>query len=201
MATIQFKADKNTGYKPRTLENAKADVTFAIAVDFYSAGEICTLSAVKTNKKHYLKIDISDDLSIKEEHIDTVVDFFNQQSIRSVNIAGNGIYTFKDKYTQQELDYYVFGLLYKILSHKDLKHQLESIRTGGQTGIDESGAKAGYLLQIPTTILAPKGWKFRGVNGKDISDEALFKDRFTKTLEWDGSNWEEFLEKVEKFIL
>ena len=33
-------------------------------------------------------------------------------------------------------------------------------------------------LGIPTTILAPKGWKFRDITGKDISNEKQFKSIF-----------------------
>jgi hypothetical protein len=61
-----------------------------------------------------------------------------------------------------------------------LKTQIESIRTGGQTGIDEAGAKAGINLSLPTTILAPKGWTFRDISGQDISNEQQFKARFVK---------------------
>jgi hypothetical protein len=35
------------------------------------------------------------------------------------------------------------------------------------------------MLGIPTSILAPKGWKFRDVSGTDISNEQQFKARFT----------------------
>jgi hypothetical protein len=33
-------------------------------------------------------------------------------------------------------------------------------------------------LGIPTTILAPKGWTFRNISGRDISNEQQFKERF-----------------------
>lgn len=38
--------------------------------------------------------------------------------------------------------------------------------------------KAAVRLGIPTLCLAPKGWKFRDINGVDISDETQFKARF-----------------------
>ena len=95
-----------------------------------------------------------------------------------LNIAGNGIYTFKNKMTQQQLDDYVYNLLFKVVNSPNLRTKINSIRSGGQTGIDESGAKAGVKLGLPTTVLAPLGWKFRDINSKDVSDEQEFKQRF-----------------------
>ena len=90
----------------------------------------------------------------------------------TLNIAGNGIYTMKGKYTQAQLDEYVYQLLSAVMNSENLKNKIISIRSGGQTGIDEAGAKAGMRLGIPTTILAPKGWTFRPINGKDKSSES-----------------------------
>ena len=87
-------------------------------------------------------------------------------------MAGNGIYTMKGKYTQAQLDEYVYQLLSAVINSENLKNKIISIRSGGQTGIDEAGAKAGMRLGIPTTILAPKGWTFRPINGKDKSSES-----------------------------
>jgi len=96
----------------------------------------------------------------------------------TLNIAGNGIYTMKGKYTQQQVDDFTYKLLNKILNSPNLKNKIESIRTGGQTGFDEAGAKAGIKLGIPTIINAPKGWMFRNEKGQDISSEKSFKERF-----------------------
>ena len=96
----------------------------------------------------------------------------------SLNIAGNGIYTLKGKYTQEEVDEFTYKLLKAVVESPELENKILSIRTGGQTGFDEAGAKAGMRLGIPTMILAPKGWKFRNAKGQDISDEKAFKDRF-----------------------
>jgi len=56
-----------------------------------------------------------------------------------------------------------------------------SVVTGGQTGFDEAGAKAAAQLGWNVTVNAPKGWKFRNIAGKDISDEKAFKERFGVT--------------------
>ena len=84
----------------------------------------------------------------------------------------------KGKYTQKQLDDFMYELLNKVLSSTKLNTKIESIRSGGQTGFDEAGAKAGIKLGLPTLVLAPKGWIFRNIESKDISDEQLFKDRF-----------------------
>jgi hypothetical protein len=92
----------------------------------------------------------------------------------------------KGKYTQDQIDEFTYQLLKAIVESPNLKLKINSIRSGGQTGFDEAGAKAGIKLGIPVTVLAPKGWKFRDINGKDISDEKLFKERFnisTKTVD------------------
>jgi hypothetical protein len=74
-------------------------------------------------------------------------------------------------------------LIQEVNNHPNLKNKITSIRTGGQTGIDEAGAKAGLRLGIPTTVLAPKGWTFRDINSKDISNEKQFKDRFLDKIQ------------------
>jgi hypothetical protein len=77
----------------------------------------------------------------------------------------------KGKYTQAQLDMFMESLLEYVLYSDDLHTQVENVTTGGQTGIDEAAAKAAIKLGFNTTILAPKGWTFRDINGKDISDE------------------------------
>lgn len=117
---IKFEEDQHYGYKERTIKNASADVTIAIAIDFNTAGERLTKNA----------------------------------------------------------DELVYMFLLNVVNSPDLKVKISAIRTGGQTGIDEAGAKAGVRLGIPTSILAPKCWRFRNEKGEDISDENLFKNRF-----------------------
>ena len=54
---------------------------------------------------------------------------------------------------------------------------IQEIRSGGQTGADESGLKAAVKLGIKAVSLCPKGWRFR-TETTDISNEELFKNRF-----------------------
>jgi hypothetical protein len=112
---------------------------------------------------------------------ESIVADLNNANARTLNIAGNGIYTMKGKYPQALLDGAMERLLEYVTLSDNLKNKIVSVRSGGQTGIDEAGAKAGIKLGIPTTVLAPKGWKFRNESGTDISNEQAFKARFVST--------------------
>jgi len=186
---IDFQEDKSTGYAARTTKNASADATIAVAIDFTSAGEKATKSAVEAQKKLYAPIDMARLSTLIEvskaaqEVVDKLLTL-NKKDI-NLNIAGNGIYTMKHvNISQKNVDNKILVLLNAILTKlQDTGVRIISIRTGGQTGVDEAGAKAGLSLGIPTTILAPKGWKFRDINGKDISNEKAFKARFNIEIE------------------
>lgn len=172
-----FEEEQSTGYRERTIKNASADATIALAIDFKSRGEILTKNSVLNQNKKYIPID-ANSLEVTEIRVNKIVEKLNSVNAKSLNIAGNGIYTMKGKYTQQQIDDFTYKLLKSVLESPNLKTKIESIRTGGQTGFDEAGAKAGMRLGIPTKVLAPKGWKFRNENGIDISDEGKFKERF-----------------------
>jgi len=174
---IIFQEENTSGYKNRTIKNATADATIAIAIDFTTAGEKLTKKAVIWNRKKYIPVKLQD-LTISDNLINYIIDNLNLSSAKTLNIAGNGIYSFKGNYTQNQIDNYVYNLLYNVINSDKLINKIELIRTGGQTGVDESGAKAGIKLNIKTMILAPKGWKYRNINAEDISNEELFKDRF-----------------------
>jgi len=175
--TIHFEEDTSSGYAERTKKNASADATIAIAANFSSAGEKLTKNSVIQQGKKYIAID-ANKLTVTKDRVNKIVEQLNSVKARTLNIAGNGIYTLKGKYTQEEVDEFTYKLLKAVVESPELENKILSIRTGGQTGFDEAGAKAGMRLGIPTMILAPKGWKFRNTKGQDISDEKAFKDRF-----------------------
>lgn len=177
---ILFKEDHEFGYKSRTKKNAlAADATIAIGTDFTTPGEKLTKQAVTDSKQKYIPIKYNVLLNSVENVIKQLNIIQKQEIV--LNIAGNGIYTLAKSFiTQDNSDEYVYAFLKELVNSKDLKVKIKSIRTGGQTGIDESGAKASARLNIPTLILAPRGWKFRNIKDEDITDEFLFKERFTK---------------------
>ena len=182
MNTI-FKECQTSGYSKRTIQNASADITFAFAVDFKSSGEKLTKKSVLNQNKIYVPID-ANNLEITTERIDKIVSSINNKNRLenpdeiTLNIAGNGIYTVKGKLSQEECDDFVYETLKQIIEHKEFKYKVKLIRSGGQTGFDESGIKAGVKLNIQTLVLAPKGWLYRNKKGTDVSDEQLFKKRF-----------------------
>ena len=186
---INFQEEPTSGYKNRTIKNASADATIALAYDFTSAGEKLTKSSVLNQNKKYIPLSIPrktetsdvDNAPIKTI-VDSVVEKLNSVNATTLNIAGNGIYTMRDAgWNQEEVDVMTYRVLKGIVESPNLINKIVSIRSGGQTGFDEAGAKAGIKLGIPTTILAPKGWKFRNESGTDISNEQAFKARFAST--------------------
>lgn len=181
-SNIIFEEEQTSGYRSRTIKNASADATIAIAADFNSAGERLTKSSVLSQKKLYLPV--STDVFASSTEVAMAAGIIAKQlnslpqSVISLNIAGNGIYTLKGKLSQKGVDEFTYELLNEVIKRLNENKVIGSIRTGGQTGFDEAGAKAGMRLGIPTKILAPKGWVFRDVSGKDISNQELFKERF-----------------------
>lgn len=182
---ITFREHADSGYVGRTKENASAHATIAIACNFESAGEKLTRKCVEGYDKVYIPIDINAGLGIDDSIVNFVVKRLNSsnkgnllENEITLNIAGNGMYTLKGKYRQEDLDEYVYNLLSRVLESKDLRVKISQIRTGGQTGLDESGAKASLRLGIDTLIVCPKGWLYRGLDGNDVRDEKLFKSRF-----------------------
>jgi broad specificity phosphatase PhoE len=184
---INFQEDQTFGYRERTIKNASADATVAIAHDFNSAGERLTKGSVLAQKKLYLPVPTSSfssesSINAYAGRIASELNKLPNNEI-SLNIAGNGIYTLKGTLTQGAADNFTFELLAKVIQRLNPEKHITSLRTGGQTGFDEAGAKAGLKLGIPTLILAPKGWKFRNISGQDISSEQKFKSRFPQAPE------------------
>ncbi len=157
--------------------NAQADATLALAVYFESAGEKLTKNSVLEQGKTYIPID-ANNFEITDYRVNRIVSFLNQAQAKTLNIAGNGLYTMKNKYSQSEIDLFTYSLVNNVIQHNGLINKIEFIRSGGQTGFDEAGIKAAIKLGINALILAPLGWKFRTIDGKDISDETAFKERF-----------------------
>lgn len=179
---IKFFEDSSSGYKSRTMRNASADVTIAIAMNFKSSGEICTHNCVKEQGKLLVSVDLNNRV-ITKERIDGIVNKLNtiEKDEITMNIAGNGMFTMKGAISQQEVDDFTLELLSKVIAHPKFKKKVLTLQSGGQTGADEAGAKAGVALGIPTFIIAPKTWKYRGADGVDIADEKLFKLRYSKS--------------------
>lgn len=173
---IDFQEEQSSGYIERTRKNASADATIDFGLN--QKGEPWTKKAVDNNNKKYIGVN-TNNLTITSEMVNEIVENLNNVNAKTLNIAGMGIYNMKNN-TQEEIDKFVYDLLKKVVESPNLKTKIESIRTGGQTGFDEAGAKAGLKLGIKTIVLAPKGWVFRNQEGKDISNKQAFENRFSQ---------------------
>lgn len=181
-------AESSGGYQKRTYENANADdvdFTLAFAADFSTYGERATAKAAGDS---LIPVELpiipekGIDLSAKavKAAVDIIIESlpeeFRKGESFGVNIAGNGLYTLAAKGAdQQQCDEFVTKVLVG-LQKKGVV--ISSVRTGGQTGIDEAGAVAGIILDLPVVVNAPAGWQMRDAAGHDTKDEAAFKQRF-----------------------
>lgn len=160
--------DKSPSYKDRTKVNVeKADVTFAIAIKFDSAGEKLTKELALSSNKLYIPIHPSGDVNDKANKIVPIINSTFKGKKHSVifNVAGNGIYTMEGHMTQEQCDSFTYDLLSAIVNHPDLQVIVKGIRSGGQTGFDEAGIKAGIKLRIDTIAYYPKGYLIRDLEG------------------------------------
>lgn len=156
----EHKSDK---YSPRTYFNAKsADVTVAFAVDLTTYGEILTYKAAGDNYIGFHLVEDSSPLDIARK----LYAFMKKKNAKTLNVAGNGIYTLsKFGCSQEHINAFVCDVLEKVNSY----WPIEKIYTGGQTGVDLAGAVVGVYLGIETLVTLPGGYKQRFENGKDIS--------------------------------
>ncbi len=143
---------KSAKYTPRTYFNATSgDVTLALAVDLTTAGEKLTHKAAGDRYIGFL-------LTEETKAIDVARDlyrFMKKKNAKTLNIAGNGIYTLS-KYgcDQKHINAFVCDVIEKV-------HQywpIEKIFTGGQTGVDLAGAVVAKYLDIPALVTLPNGY-------------------------------------------
>ena len=158
--------DSNWSYAPRTYANARADATLAYAADFTTRGEVLTAKAAGAK---ILQVAVGTPAGMAAERL---LAHLRVLDAKSLNIAGNGIYSLSERFPhippdelQMKLDCYVL----RVLTLVHATHPLQTVRSGGQTGVDQSGIRAGLALGIPTIALLPKGFRMRTAEGKDIT--------------------------------
>lgn len=180
---IRFIEWHEPGYALRTVANARAaDLTIAFAVDFTTPGERLTHKASygKYVGIHFLylhpeEMRSPDGIGLPFAVKETV---WRLKDKKVINFAGNGIYTLNQPNYNLE-QYHIDALFLNYLAQIIEEYPNISIRSGGQTGVDEAALKAGDKLGLDCTCLAPKNWLFRGIDGRDIkNDEAAFLARF-----------------------
>ena len=179
---VDFVTTTSTDYPSRTRANANwSDITLHLATDFDTAGEKLTQ---RSAGEKLISGNLND--SVKDI-VDGLLKQINDKNLPKnnidLNVAGNGIYTLKDKFTQYELNDLVTTIISELQKNGI---SISEIRSSGQTGIDEAGVMAGKMLGIKSSVLTTSDWKFRNSDNKDISDEKLFKERFG-TIEYSFS--------------
>lgn len=160
MVELKITHDKSSHYGPRTFQNASAaDLTVAIATDFTTHGEVLTKKAAKK----YLAIPAG---TIATDAARLIYRALVRTGSTSINLAGNGIYTLsKSRIKQADVNQYVYSIFRVLLPH----YPLDALRSGGQTGVDLAAGVVGPILNIPTTLHFPNGFRQRFHDGKDIT--------------------------------
>lgn len=168
-ANLRLEAHPEYSYVPRTGENARgADVTVAFAVDFTTAGERLTK---REAGPRFVAIPFGQDI---EAAADTLVKFLAARKGSTLNVAGNGAYTLvASGVTQEQANQWVF----EVLSLVHARAPLSSLRSGGQTGIDQAGLVAALALGIPAYGLYPKSFRRRNAAGDEVSSTAAKLER------------------------
>jgi len=158
VGNIDFTVIPSLSYAERTRVNAReTKATLAFAYDFETTGEKVTARAAGDK---LFQLDLNNEVT--DEAIEDMVTFLNMKEADSVNIAGNGIGTLGDRKISQEIiDIKIYNILKKIVEHPNLKTPITLIQSGGQTGVDEAGSKAGNKLGIPGKIVTTADWKYR----------------------------------------
>lgn len=79
--------EHQSSYKGRTWANVRdSDGTIRFARNFRSAGEICTLNAIRNYKKPWIDVDLRFSDSVTPEE---VVEWIKENKIEILNVAGN----------------------------------------------------------------------------------------------------------------
>lgn len=186
--SVVINTSKHTGYRERTMENAMSvPVTIALAVNFDTAGEKLTRRCVEESGQKYIPVQL-DAASITEwsaahQAARTIIEGlkpFDDWTKISVNVAGNGMYSFPKEVSQENLDVFMTRVLLLVNTFSDV--EINRVRSGGQTGIDEAGVKAADTLGLVAAVHGPQDFKFRirmENRWLDIADRSKFEMRFS----------------------
>lgn len=159
---IEILEHESSNYAPRTKFNGKiSDVTIAFAYDLDTHGEKLTKKCAGSKYIGFQLNEILSEVAIVKE----IYGFLLKKKAKTINIAGNGIYTLK-KYgcNQKTINLFLYTILKKVHYH----YPIEKVYTGGQTGVDLAGAVSAYLLGIDVVMTLPNGFKQRFDDGTDV---------------------------------
>lgn len=172
---ITFIEHEHAGYALRTRDNTLlSDATLAFACDFKSPGMVLTHKATYGVGKPFIRIDLNEYEVMTERDALGIAAQLMDHNVKVLNIAGNSMPHLRSKYTQEGIKAKVADCMNKIHAF----WPIESIRTGGQGGVDLAGSIWAEGIGMDSTVLAPKGWMFRSDGGRDICNEYEFIKRF-----------------------
>lgn len=157
--TTIIKQHASSGYRQRTALNANsADVTIAFAIDHNTAGEKLTASLAGNR---LVKFEGS-----LRKFTDAIIEKLKATNGNSINVAGNGIYTWAKQGVDQAK---VNEMMFKVLREVNKAVPLKKVVTGGQTGSDIAGAIAAQALGIHTEVTMPQGFRQRNAESVDFT--------------------------------
>lgn len=172
---IQFIEHESPGYTGRTLRNvSETGMTLAFAMDFSTAGEKLTKALCEKLQRPYQAVDLISGCNAYDR-IAPILRTMDLFGVKKLNIAGNGIYSLRETFTQQDIDDFIYAFL--VLLIQQYGYAVE-IYSGGQTGVDEAALKFADKTGLPAVCNFPKGWLFRDIRGYDIRDRVKFLERF-----------------------
>lgn len=198
--------DSARNYGHRTRANAAwSDITLALATDFSSPGEITTRRAagdkyLRYQLTHNLKklVTFTQDGEREAAKIAKMLHShtrFKEEGIR-LNIAGNGLVTLRKSGIDTKTVAYFLHRVFAACKNEGVK--ILEVRSGGQSGVDEAGIIAAQKSNLPCSILAPKGFRWRDKKGDEKEGKSSFVKRFKKEYidkdAWDMANADECLD-------
>ncbi len=180
MDRILFLECQEPGYAKRTNNNVELSQGTLIIRSVNSTGERCTLNACEKYKRPYLVFDHDFYSTQFYQSMFLFKNWVAQYGIVHLNVAGNGIYTLNGmELTQKDIDLKLINF-FRVL--RDDGVDLLSIRSGGQTGVDQAAIAAALYLKITAVVFAPRGWVYRDKLGIDHKGEYDFKQRFDQYI-------------------
>ncbi len=122
-------------YPPRTYQNVfESDATVRFAADFASAGERCTLKAIKEADKLYFDINIID--SSDRQSASAFAAWLTTNQVKTLNVAGNsektapGIQEFVITYLMKTFHHLDIGPKSKVYTTADLELAVQALKDG-----------------------------------------------------------------------
>ena len=168
-----------------------ADATVNIASDF-TTGDAAAVRDKNSPKYFYVALTGKKNtaLQLSEAAIDNLAKQLNTIEPETLNFVGNNIVELlksTGKYTQEQMDKFVFNILSKLIPKLDVT-PLEII-TNGESGVSEAVVKAAMKLEIPVRVTAPKGYGFTQWYSKSknksfiVTNKKRFMERFEEQPE------------------